>query len=163
MPDRKGHAAIRGGAAVTKAITNIAASLRQRLLNKAREAGRPFNELLQYFAMERFLYRLSTSPHAGKFVLKGALMFFPWKATLLRPTMDIDLLGRISNSVDTIVNVIRDVCSQDVEPDGIIFDTASIEGKRIVEDADYEGVRIRFRGHLDTARITMQLALASVI
>ncbi len=50
--------------------TNIATSIRQRLLNKARATSRPFNELLQYFAMERFLYRLSVSPHAGKFVLK---------------------------------------------------------------------------------------------
>jgi hypothetical protein len=37
---------------------NVGAAVRQRLLNKARETGRPFNELLQYFAMERFLYRL---------------------------------------------------------------------------------------------------------
>ena len=54
---------------------NIAASVRQRLLNKARETGRPFNELLQYFAMERFLYRLAKSTPADKFILKGALMF----------------------------------------------------------------------------------------
>jgi len=55
-------------------LKNMAASVRQRLLNKARETNRPFNELLQYFVMERFLYRLSKSPHAQKFVLKGALM-----------------------------------------------------------------------------------------
>ena len=48
---------------------NIGASVRQRLLNKARETGRPFSELLQYFAMERFLYRLSQSEHADKFIL----------------------------------------------------------------------------------------------
>jgi len=53
---------------------DIAASVRQRLLNHARETGRPFNELLQYFAMERFLYRLSKSPYVDNFVLKGALM-----------------------------------------------------------------------------------------
>jgi hypothetical protein len=53
---------------------NVGASVRQRLLNKARQSGRPFSELLQYFAMERFLYRLSKSEHAEKFVLKGALM-----------------------------------------------------------------------------------------
>ena len=50
---------------------NITASVHQRLLNKARETVRPFNELLQYFAMERFLYRLSKSLHTEKFVLKG--------------------------------------------------------------------------------------------
>lgn len=51
----------------TNKPTNIAASVRQRLLNKARKDQRPFAELLQYFAMERFLYRLSQSPHADKF------------------------------------------------------------------------------------------------
>lgn len=51
---------------------NLAASIHGRLLNKAKEEGRPFNELLQYFAMERFLYRLSKSTHAREFVLKGA-------------------------------------------------------------------------------------------
>ena len=51
---------------------NLAASVRQRPLNKARETGRPFNEILQYFAMERFLYRLASSPHVDKFILKGA-------------------------------------------------------------------------------------------
>ena len=52
-------------------VTNVAASVRQRLLNEARATNRPFNELLQYFAMERFLYRLSKSPHGEQFVLKG--------------------------------------------------------------------------------------------
>ncbi len=53
---------------------NLAASVHARLLNKARASGRAFNELLQYYAMERFLYRLSRSAHAPHFVLKGALM-----------------------------------------------------------------------------------------
>ena len=57
-----------------KPLSNIAASVRQRLLNKARTDQRPFNELLQYYAMERFLYRLSCSPHAEHLILKGALM-----------------------------------------------------------------------------------------
>ena len=72
---------------------NIGASIRQRLLTKARETNRPFSELLQYFAMERFLYRLSKSSYAGHFILKGALMLTVWKAPLTRPTMDIDFLG----------------------------------------------------------------------
>ena len=136
---------------------NISASVRQRLLNKAREKGRPFNELLQYFAMERFLYRLSKSPYVDNFVLKGALMLSVWEAPLSRPTMDIDLLGRIGNSVEAIISVTRVICRQEVEPDGIAFDTTSIVGERITEDADYEGVRVRFKGYLDTAQIAMQL------
>jgi hypothetical protein len=61
---------------------NIAASVRQRLLIKARGTGRPFGELLQYFAVERFLYRLSKSRYADHFVLKGALMLNVWQARL---------------------------------------------------------------------------------
>jgi len=72
-------------------------SVRQRLLDKAKETGRPFNEVLQYFAMERFLYRLSKSPYTDSFVLKGALMLTVWEAPLTRPTLDIDLLGRIGD------------------------------------------------------------------
>lgn len=136
---------------------NLAASIRQRLLNEARETDRPFNEVLQYFAMERFLYRLSKSDHADKFVLKGALMFTVWQAPVMRPTMDIDLLGITDNDVDAIITIVKDICRQDVEPDGLVFDAAAIEGERIVEDADYAGVRVRFRGTLGTARITMQL------
>ena len=136
---------------------NIAASVRQRLLMKARETRRPFSELLQYFAMERFLYRLSKSRYADNFVLKGALMLTVWKAPLTRPTMDIDLLGRIGNSIGTILELTREICRQGVEPDGIDFDIATVEAERIAEDAVYEGIRVRFRGSLDTARIVIQL------
>jgi len=136
---------------------DIAASVRQRLLNHARETGRPFNELLQYFAMERFLYRLSKSPYVDNFVLKGALMLTVWEAPLSRPTMDIDLLGLIDNSIEDIVAVTKNICTQEVEPDGITFEPSGIEGERITEDADYGGVRVRFRGSLGTAHITMQL------
>jgi hypothetical protein len=72
-------------------VTNVAASVRQRLQNVARTTGRPFQEVLQYFAMERFLYRLSQSTHSDRFVLKGALMFNVWRAPASRPTKDIDL------------------------------------------------------------------------
>ena len=116
---------------------NLAASIRQRLLNKARETDRPFNEILQYFAIERFLYRLAKSPHAGKFVLKGALMFTAWQAPVSRPTMDIDLLGLTNNSIDAIVAVTKAICTQVVEPDGLTFEPESLEGEHIVEDADW--------------------------
>ena len=135
----------------------MAASVRQRLLDKAKETGRPFNEVLQYFAMERFLYRLSKSPYTDSFVLKGALMLTVWEAPLTRPTLDIDLLGRIDNRIETLVRVTKEICRQKVELDGIDFDIATIEAERIAEDADYEGIRVRFRGSLGTARVVMQL------
>ncbi len=136
---------------------NLEASIHQRLLNQARESGRPFNELLQYFAIERFLYRLSQSPHQKKFVLKGALMFTVWQAYPARPTMDIDLLGRTENQVETIVSIVRDICRQKVEPDGLNYDPESVEGKRIAETAEYQGVRVSFRGSLGNAKVFMQL------
>ncbi len=58
---------------------NVAALVHQRLLNRARAEGRPFNELLQYFALERFLYRLGCSPYLDRFVLKGALVLTVWE------------------------------------------------------------------------------------
>ncbi|MFC1783804.1 nucleotidyl transferase AbiEii/AbiGii toxin family protein [Planctomycetota bacterium] len=121
-------------------MKNIAASVHQRLLNQARQTDRPFNELLQYYAMERFLYRLGVSNHADKFVLKGALMFTVWRTSASRSTMDIDLLGNCNNATDEISTIIRDICTTSVEPDGLLFDTDSINAEYITEDADYEGV-----------------------
>ena len=136
---------------------NIPESVRQRLLNRARSDRRPFNELLQYYAMERFLYRLSQSAHAGRFVLKGALMLRVWRSPELRPTMDIDMLGRTSNEEADIVVQIRDILTADVEADGLAFDPDSIQSERITENADYEGIRIRLRGALGSAKINMQI------
>ena len=140
-------------------VKDVAASIRQRLYNNAKATGRPFQEVLQYFAMERFLYRLAQSEHAEKFVLKGALMFTAWHAPTTRPTKDIDLLARLSNRVDAILPVIREICLLEVESDGITFDAASLEGKAIREDADYEGVRVTFLAHLQNAVVRMQLDL----
>ena len=142
------------------ALRNVPASVRQRLLNRARSDRRPFNELLQYFAMERFLYRLSQSAHADRFVLKGALILQVWRSPGIRPTMDIDLLGRTGNAGTDVVDAVarlRDILAVDVEPDGLDFDADSIRTERITEGADYEGIRIRFPGTLETARVHMQI------
>jgi len=140
-----------------KSPKNIPASVRQRLLNRAKNDKRPFNELLQYYAMERFLYRLSQSTHADRFILKGALMLRAWRSPEFRPTMDIDMLGRTSNEESSIVAQIQEIMAVDVEPDGLTFDPDSIQSERITEDADYEGIRVRFRGTLDSTRINMQV------
>jgi predicted nucleotidyltransferase component of viral defense system len=137
-------------------VNDIAASVHQRLLNKSRQTGRPFNELLQYYAMERFLYRLSKSAFADRFILKGALMLTVWRAPVSRPTRDMDFLGRIDNDIGAIAEAVRDVCSTEVEPDGLEFNPDTIEAERIAEDADYEGVRVYFRGNLGNAQISMQ-------
>jgi hypothetical protein len=137
--------------------SNLAASVQARLQNHARATKRPFQELLQYYAMERFLYRLSTTPHRARFVLKGALMLHVWDAPLARATKDLDFLGRLDNSLENLQRVVRGVCTADVVPDGMVFDPATVKTERIKEDAHYEGVRVRFAGLLGKARVAMQI------
>jgi hypothetical protein len=138
-------------------IKNLSASVHARLQNQARSSGRPFQELLQYFAMERFLYRLSTTPHSARMVLKGALMLHVWDAPLARATKDLDFPGRMDNSLESVGAVIREACAVEVEPDGMVFDPATVEATRIKEDADYAGVRVRFVGLLGKASVAMQI------
>jgi hypothetical protein len=136
---------------------NVAASIRQRLLNKAHEQNRPFNEILQYYGMERFLYRLMLSKSAKIFILKGALMFPAWKSPVSRPTMDIDMMGKTVNDIENIRGLVGEICALPANEDGIVFDLDSIRGERIATDAEYDGVRIRLVGHLENARINIQI------
>jgi len=138
-------------------MTNIPASVRARLLNRARSEHRPFNELLQYYAMERFLYRLSKSKHADSFVLKGGLMLQMWGGSLTRATKDIDLHRAATASVDDLESVIRDCIGVQVEDDGLLFDAETVNGEQIRLGAQYDGVRIRFGGHLGNARVSVQV------
>lgn len=138
-------------------IKNIQASVRARLQNKARETNRPFSEVLQYYGMERFLYRFSRSKYAEKFILKGALMFTAWQVPDRRATLDIDFLAHHNNQVVKIEEVVKEVCQAEVVSDGLLFDPTTVAGQKIKEGADYEGVRVRFRGFLERARIPMQI------
>lgn len=138
-------------------IKNTAASVHHRLLEKARESSRPFNEILQHFAIERFIYRLSRTPQADRFILKGALMFSVWGGQMSRPTMDIDLLGKIENNLEVIATAMKDACEMEVEVDGLSFQPETVTASRITEDAEYEGVRVRVRGSLGRARFSLQV------
>lgn len=136
---------------------NIAASVRQKLLNKSQEEKRPFQELLQYFAMERFLYRLSQSTHNRCFTLKGALMLWVIQGPNSRPTRDIDMLGQTSNEPGAILAQVREVIATKVVDDGLSFDPNTLKAESITADADYQGLRVTFTGTLDKARVPMQL------
>lgn len=107
--------------------------------------------------MERFLYRLSQTEHVDSFVLKGALLFRIWGTPDSRATRDIDFLAYLDNSPDKLAAIIHNVCAADSLDDGLEFDPETVQAQRIKEDADYEGVRIRFRGQLGNARIHMQV------
>lgn len=143
---------------MTKPVRDLAASIRQRLNNVAKERHRPAAELLQYFAMERFLYRLAQSPHRDRFVLKGAMMLVAWRAPTIRPTMDIDLLGRGRNHTADLVDVVRTLCQMQVAPsDGLVFDPDSVVGEQITVESEYVGARLRFLATLGTSRVRMQI------
>lgn len=135
----------------------IAASIREKLLVRAKTDKRPFNELLQYYAMERFLYRFSQSKYVKDFILKGALMLRMWNAPEFRATMDIDMLGKTKNDEDHLKYIFTEVVQIKVTDDGLIFLPDTIQSERITEDADYEGIRIRFQRKLGTAKIYMQV------
>ncbi len=139
---------------------DLGASVRQRLLNQARSEGRPFQELLQYFAMERFLYRLAQSRFADRFILKGALLLTAWEAPVSRPTIDIDLAARTNNNLNHIRAFMVELCRVETPQDGITFQAESVKVSRIAEDADYEGVRVRFHATLARARVPMQIDIA---
>jgi len=138
-------------------VVNLAASIHRRLLNEARSTGRPFNELLQYYAMGRFMARLVQSRHADRLVLKGGLLMDAWSTTSTRPTVDIDFLGMVDNNPATIEAIVRDICSSEVEADGLVFSAEGALADRITEDAEYQGVRMRFEARLGSALVPMQV------
>ncbi len=136
---------------------NLAVSVRQRLLNLSRTRGEDFQFVLTRYALERFLYRLSQSEHRDVFVLKGAMLFQLWGNQPHRPTRDLDLLGRGEISIPRFEQIIREVCATAVEDDGLVFDAESVRGDVIKEDQEYEGLRLTLEGHLENARIPIQI------
>lgn len=137
--------------------SNLPASIHQRLLNQAKEQSRPLQELLQYFAIERFLFRLSQSPHATRFYLKGALMLRLWDAPLSRPTIDVDLMGQQVLSQDELEQVIKDICVHQVPDDGCCFEAATVQAQPIRLEDRYGGIRVTFISHIGKIRLNMQV------
>lgn len=139
------------------AIRDMAASVRQRLLNRSRDTGEGFQILLTRYGIERLLYRLSRSEYADQFLLKGALLFDLWYEKPLRPTRDADLLRFGSAEVDSVRQVFQEVCGREVEEDGINFEPASVVAEEIRLNAVYPGIRVRLRGQIGSARVPIQV------
>lgn len=136
---------------------NLAASVRQRLLTLSRQRGEEHNLVLTRYAIERLLYRLSKSPYADSFVLKGAMLFSLWTDRQHRPTRDLDLLGRGVSSADDLKAIFTAIFKTDVEPDGLRFDPDTIRISEIREDQEYQGLRVRLQAFLGNARIGVQV------
>ncbi len=137
---------------------NIGHSVFQRLLNYARTHGEDFNLLLFRYGIERLLYRLSISPHAGKFILKGASLFLVWQGQNYRVTKDVDLLGSGPADAEHLLNIFRDLCQITGEDsDGIEFMPDTVCAAPIREEQAYDGIRVTLLGMLYQARISLQV------
>jgi predicted nucleotidyltransferase component of viral defense system len=135
----------------------LARSVQTRLAQHARGIGADPNLVLTRYAIERFLYRLSISPHVDRFVLKGALLMLAWLGDTLRPTRDADLLGFGDLSDEALTQIFTDVCQVHVEPDAMVYlvDTIQVEPIR-AEDA-YGGRRVTLAAILGAARLRVQV------
>jgi len=142
---------------MTRKTRDIAASVRQRLLNLSRERKEDFQAVLTRYGIERLMYRLARSPHGEEFVLKGAMLFTLWTGEAYRATWDLDLLGRGTIDIARLAEVFREVCEVVVDDDGLAFDAKSVRGERIREDLEYEGVRIHLGARLGVARVSIQV------
>lgn len=135
---------------------NLAASVRAKLLNKARADKRDFNLVLTRYALERLLYRLGISEHADHFLLKGALLFDLWFDVPQRPTRDIDLLGFGLAEEPYLVAAFKELCKIEAG-DGMRFDASSVRAEEIRKEANYTGMRVTLLGWLDGARCAVQV------
>lgn len=133
-----------------------ARSIHARLLNRARARGDDFNLILNRYAVERWLYRLSVSDHRESLWLKGAMLFALWFDQPHRPTRDADFLGIGELGREALAELVRAVSAIDHE-DGMTFDPASVAVEEIREETRYGGLRVRLTGNLGNARCSLQL------
>ena len=129
-------------------------SVKARLKNFAVSSGCTFQDALVYYGLERTIYRISISPYAGHFVLKGGIFLYAiFDRKYERATTDVDLLARrISNSAEEMKTVFRDIFSQDTD-DTLAFDLDSITAEDIAEFKEYHGLHISAVAYLDRTRI----------
>jgi hypothetical protein len=140
-------------------LKNVAASVRQRLLNRAREDNQEFQLVLTRYALERLVVRLSLSSYAEKFVLKGAMLFYVWNPTsgAYRPTRDLDFLMHGENSVEILETIFCKIVQTEVSSDGLLFDLKSVKAEPIREDNRYGGIRVQLMAMMEKARIPLQI------
>ena len=141
----------------TKDVKNIAASVRARLLIKAKQFRLDYNRMLLLYVQERFLYRLSGSEYRTQLILKGGILFYGAHREKARTTKDIDLLAaKIPNNEAFILKCFQNIFSIEAE-DGVQFLDDTIKIEKIAEDAVYEGSRLKFHAKLETAIIPIQI------
>lgn len=135
---------------------NLAHSVNVRLKNLAVQKQISFDYILLRYALERFLFRLSVSPHANRFILKGASAFAVWMGDFFRMTRDADLYCSGKSNSEFLLQCFREICRQEVAADGVTFDLSSMRASKIKKDQRYQGTRIVFYARIDQARVSLQ-------
>jgi len=131
---------------------NSPASVRQRLLNIAREQGRVFDVVLVTYGLERLIYRLSISKHRDSFVLKGGMLVTLWIGDENRVTRDADFLGFGDTSEDHLTSVFSQIMSEPTD-DGLVYDVDRLTAEAIRDEQQYGGTRLKTVAHLGGTRI----------
>lgn len=136
---------------------NIAASVKARLTDIARNNNTDLNAVMRQYFQERFLYRLSRSVYAEHFILKGALLFLAYDINRNRLTKDIDFLGvHVDNDTAVLRQIFGEIAAIDY-PDGTSFDADTMKAEVITAQSEYEGVRLQMQCHLGTMKSWIQL------
>jgi len=138
-------------------MKNIPASIHARLANEAQKTRKPFNDLLQHYGMERFLYRLSRTEYADRFILKGGLIFTAWEIERRRATRDIDFLGSLERNVETIAQILRTAVATPAPEDGLFFDANTIQVTERLVDVERMGISANLLGYLGKAEIPIHI------
>ncbi len=136
---------------------NVAASVQQRLKDRAREMKTDFNLVLQRYATERFLYRLGVSSEVDRFTLKGAALFLVWSGSGFRATRDVDLLGTGAEDHQAIREAMATICTIDDPHGALRFDPQAISVEEIRHDQGYGGARVKLRAELGKTQLTLQV------
>jgi predicted nucleotidyltransferase component of viral defense system len=140
-----------------KEMKNVAASVLARLRNVSRSSGAPFQQVLQQYVIERFLYRISKSTHVQGVVLKGALLLKTIGIQGARPTMDIDMLRKGKADQASLVALVKNCATLEVEPDGLTYIADSAVAEEIAKVSEYKGTRIRMDARIDNVRLKIQI------
>jgi predicted nucleotidyltransferase component of viral defense system len=137
-------------------MKNIAASVRARLSNLSRSEGVSLDFMIERFAIGRLLWRLSQSPEAHRFILKGAQLFSLWQDNPHRPTRDVDFLGCSDHTEESIEEYFTMLCSMSADfPDGLIW--GKPKASPIREDQRYGGIRLVIPVSLAGAQVRIQI------
>jgi hypothetical protein len=140
-----------------KPVHHLAASVHQRLLNHARQTADEPQLVLVRYGLERLLYRLSQSPYADQFVVKGAMTFLVGADEPYRSTKDLDLMARKSLSAAELQAVFRALCGVRVADDGLVFLPDTVRVAEIREDNEYGGLRAKLEARLGKAKVPVQV------